>query len=101
VRVTDSAGKGGHVGGYRVITTKNNFVIPTGTATGTATVKMQNQNGTTQSPVIQIGKVSPGIFPLNGLGLVASWVLPVISGTQQPLQPVWQVVAGSLAFPGI
>jgi uncharacterized protein (TIGR03437 family) len=96
VTVTDSAGVARQAPLYYVGPSQINFVIPTGTATGTATVKIQNQNGTTQSAVIQIGKVSPGIFPLNGSGLVASWVLPVISGTQQPLQPVWQVVAGSL-----
>jgi uncharacterized protein (TIGR03437 family) len=36
------------------------------------------------------------LFALNGSGLIAAWVLPVISGTQQPLQPVYQIASGSV-----
>jgi uncharacterized protein (TIGR03437 family) len=36
------------------------------------------------------------LFAFNGSGLVAAWVLPVISGTQQPLQPVYQMASGSV-----
>jgi uncharacterized protein (TIGR03437 family) len=96
VTVTDSAGVARQAPLYFVSPSQINFEIPAGTATGTATVTIQNQNGTTQTAVIQIGSVSPGIFELNGAGLVAAWVLPVISGTQQPLQPVWQVAGGSV-----
>ena len=96
VTVTDSAGVARQAPLYYVGPSQINFEIPAGTATGTATVTIQNENGTTQSAVIQIGKISPGIFALNGSGLVAAWVLPVISDTQQPFQPVWQVVAGSV-----
>jgi uncharacterized protein (TIGR03437 family) len=96
VTVTDSDGVARQAPLYFVSPSQINFEIPTGTAMGTATVTIQNQNGTTQSAVIQIGSVSPGIFELNGSGLVAAWVLPVISGAQQPLLPVWQVVAGGV-----
>ena len=96
VTVTDSDGIARQAPLYFVSPSQINFEIPTGTAMGTATVTIQNQNGTTQSAVIQIGSVSPGIFELNGSGLVAAWVLPVISGAQQPLLPVWQVVAGGV-----
>src|SRR5208283_983653 len=85
---------------YYVSPLQINFEIPAGTAAGTATVTIHNQNGTIQSTTIQIGGVSPGIFELNGAGLVAAWVLPVISGTQQPLQPVYQVASGNaIALP--
>ena len=94
--VTDSAGVARQAPLFYVSPSQINFEIPAGTAAGTATVTIQNQNGTIQSTTIQIGSVSPGIFQLNGAGLVAAWLLPVISGAQQPLQPVWQVVGGSV-----
>ncbi|MGO9010590.1 MAG: SBBP repeat-containing protein [Bryobacteraceae bacterium] len=96
VTVTDSDGVARPAPLYFVSPSQINFEIPAGTAAGTATVTIQNQNGTIQSAVIQIGSVSPGIFELNGSGLVAAWVLPVISGAQQPLQPVWQLVGGAV-----
>jgi uncharacterized protein (TIGR03437 family) len=96
VTVTDSAGVLRQAPLFYVSPSQINFEVPAGTATGTATVKIQSESGTTQSAVIQVGSVSPGIFELNGSGLVAAWVLPVISGTQQPLQPVWQVVDGEV-----
>jgi uncharacterized protein (TIGR03437 family) len=100
VTVTDSAGVARPAPLYFVSPGQINFEIPAGTAAGTATVTIQNQNGTIQSTTISIGSVSPGIFELNGSGLVAAWVLPVISGVQQALQPVYQVVSGAvLALP--
>jgi uncharacterized protein (TIGR03437 family) len=96
VTVTDSAGVTRPAPLYYVAPGQINFEIPAGTAAGTATVTIQNQNGTVQSTTITIGSVSPGIFALNGSGLVAAWVLPVISGTQQPLQPVYQLASGNV-----
>jgi uncharacterized protein (TIGR03437 family) len=96
VTVTDSAGVARQASLFYVSPSQINFEIPAGTATGTATVTFQNQNGTTQSATISIGSVSPGIFELNGSGLVAALVLPVISGTQQPLQPVYRIASGSV-----
>ena len=96
VTVTDSAGVARLAPLFYVSPMQVNFVIPAGMATGTASVSIQNQNGTTQSAAIQIGNVSPGLFQLNTSGLIAAWVLPVISGTQQPLQPVYQIASGSV-----
>jgi uncharacterized protein (TIGR03437 family) len=96
VTVTDSDGIARQAPLYFVSPSQINFEIPTGTAMGTATVTIQNQNGTTQSAVIQIGSVSPGIFQVYGLGVVEAWVLPVISGAQQPLYLPYQSVAGSV-----
>ncbi|MGA3099456.1 MAG: SBBP repeat-containing protein, partial [Bryobacteraceae bacterium] len=69
VTVTDSAGVARPAPLYFVSPGQINFEIPLGTAAGTATVTIQNQNGTIQSTTISIGGVSPGIFPLNGSGL--------------------------------
>jgi uncharacterized protein (TIGR03437 family) len=77
-----------------------NFEIPPGTALGTAKLTVLHQNGSTQTGLFQIGAVSPGIYPLNPSGLAAALALPVVSGTQLALQPVWQLVSGSvLALP--
>ena len=97
VTVTDSAGVASPAPLFYISSSQINFEIPAGVATGNATVTFQNQNGTTQTASIQIGNVSPGIFMLDSAALVAAWVLPVISAVQQPLQPVYQVVSGSLA----
>jgi uncharacterized protein (TIGR03437 family) len=94
--VTDSGGVARPAPLYFVAPGQINFEIPAGTAAGTATVKVQNQNGTVQYETITIGAVSPGIFPLNGSGLAAALALPVVSGAQQALQPVWQMVSGSV-----
>ena len=94
--VTDSAGVTRPAPLYFVAPGQINFEIPAGTAAGTAIVTIQNQNGTVQSTTITIGSVSPGIFALNGSGLVAAWVLPVVSGAQQALQPVYQLASGNV-----
>jgi uncharacterized protein (TIGR03437 family) len=96
VTVTDSAGVARPAPLYFVSSGQINFEIPAGTAAGTATVTFQNQNGTIQSTTILIGSVSPGIFALNGSGLAAALALPVFSGVQQSLQPVWQLASGSV-----
>jgi uncharacterized protein (TIGR03437 family) len=99
VTVTDSAGVARPAPLFYVSPVQVNYEIPAATATGTATVSIQNQNGTTQTATIQIGNVSPGLFQLNTSGLVAAWVLPVDSGVQGALQPVYQLGAGNSVIP--
>jgi uncharacterized protein (TIGR03437 family) len=96
IAVTDSAGVARVATLFYASPTQLNFEIPAGTAVGSATVSIQNQNGTTQTATIQIGSVSPGLFALSGSGLVAALVLPVTSGVQQPLQPVYQFASGNV-----
>lgn len=97
VTVKDSAGVVRLAPLFYVSPTQINFEIPAATATGTATVSIQNQSPSTPSITVPIGNVSPGLYQLNGAGLVAAWVLDVVSGTQQPLQPVYQIASGSVA----
>lgn len=66
-----------------------------GTATGTATITVSNQNGTFQSGTIPIANVSPGLYALNAGGLAAAYAVSVSSGTAQ-LLPVFQVSGGSV-----
>lgn len=91
VTITDSAGASRLAPLFYVSSSQVDFEIPEGTATGAATVALRSQNGGTQNANIQIGNVSPGIFQLNTSGLAAAWVLPVISGVQQGLQPVYRL----------
>ncbi len=93
VTVTDSTGTARLAPLFFVSPTQINYEIPEGTALGPATVTIKNQSGTTQTADIQIGDISPGLFELNSPGLVAAWVLPIISGIQQSLLPVYQVGA--------
>jgi uncharacterized protein (TIGR03437 family) len=96
VTVTDSAGLASAAPLFYVSPAQVNFEIPVGAASGPATVTVDSQNGAAQSVAIQIGNTSPGLFQLNATGLVAAWVLPVTSGAQGALQPVYQVVSGSV-----
>jgi len=91
VTVTDSAGGSRPALLFYVSPTQINFVIPDGTAPGAATVTVTNKNGISQTSAIRIGAVSPGLFELNPSGLVAAWVLPVISGAAQNLQAVYKL----------
>ncbi len=91
VTITDSAGASRLAPLFCVSPTQVNYEIPQGTAAGTATVTVKNQNGTTQTAQIQIGNASPGLFELNSSGLVAASVLPVVSGKAQNLLPVYQL----------
>jgi uncharacterized protein (TIGR03437 family) len=94
VTVKDSAGVPRLAALFYVSPSQVNFEMPAGMATGAALVSIQNQTGTTQTATVQIANVSPGLFALNGSGLVAALVLQVISGTQEPLQPVYQISSG-------
>jgi uncharacterized protein (TIGR03437 family) len=95
VTVTDSGEAAGLAPLFFVSPKQINYEIPEGAALGPATVTIKNQNGTTQTADIEIGDVSPGLFELNSSGLVAAWVLPIISEVQQSLLPVYQIGASN------
>jgi len=70
-----------------------NFLIPAGTAPGTATVVVQAGDKTVSAGTVQVKQTAPAIFTLNasGSGLPAAYVLRVRSGSQiyEPIdQPV-------------
>ncbi len=96
VTVTDSTGTARPALLFYVSPTQVNYEIPDGTAPGAATVTITNKSGVTQTATIQIGAVSPGLFELNTSGLVAAWLLSVVNGAQQPLQPVYQISANAV-----
>jgi len=95
VQVTDSNGTTRAALLFYVSSTQVNFEIPLGTVPGIATVEVENAAGTTQSASLLIGTISPGLYTVNSSGLAAAWVLPVLSGVQQPLLPDYKMVSGS------
>jgi uncharacterized protein (TIGR03437 family) len=99
VTVTDSMGVTRPADLFYVSATQVNYEIPDGTAPGTATVTITNKSGVVQTATIQVGTVSPGLFELNAAGLVAAWVLPVVNGAQQALQPVYQLNSSNAVVP--
>jgi uncharacterized protein (TIGR03437 family) len=74
VSVTDSQGAARDAQLYYVSPTQVNYVLPAGTAAGTATVQIGQTSGT-----IQVAAVSPGIFTKaqNGTGVAAAQVYVV------------------------
>jgi len=95
VAVTDSAGVSLPALIFYVSSSQVNYEIPETASTGLAMVTIASQGGSSQSAVIQIGTLSPGLFQLNASGLAAAWVLPVLAGVQQPLQSVYQLDASN------
>lgn len=89
--VSDSAGITRPAPLYYVSPTQINYEIPPGTAVGAAQILLTPDSGITQTETIQIGAISPGLFTLNPGGLVGAYVLPIVSGVQQALQPVYQL----------
>ncbi len=61
-----------------------NYVMPTGTALGPATVTVTSGDGKVSVGTVQIAAVAPGIFTANslGTGLVAAYVLRVRGAAQ-------------------
>ncbi len=68
-----------------------NFVVPDGTALGTATVTIASGSGLSASIQTPVASIAPGIFPLNATGLVAAIVLVVGANNAQTFGNVYQV----------
>jgi len=75
VSVTDSAGVTRQASLYYVSATQINFVIPDGTATGTAKVSVSNAGTTVASGPLAIAAYSPSLFPATGIpgGVAKGW----------------------------
>jgi len=84
---------------FYVSPTQVNYEIPAGTTPGTASATITDGKGASQVGFLQVGAVSPGLFALNASGLVAAWVLPVVSGVQESLQLVYQTAGANAVIP--
>ncbi len=79
VRVRDGAGAERLAPLFFVSAGQINFLIPTGTALGTATITATSSNGATAAGTINIVAVAPGLFAANanGAGVAAAVALRV------------------------
>lgn len=68
INVTDSAGASRAASLFFVSPTQANFLIPAGTAAGTATVTITNWSGVLSRGTVQINPVAPGLFTANSSG---------------------------------
>src|SRR5260370_19584862 len=73
-----------------------NFVVPDTTATGMATVTINNGDATPPSTMVQVAVVAPGLFTANsqGTGVAAAIPIPRNNSTQNYLiGPVFHFAA--------
>ncbi|NOT59270.1 MAG: hypothetical protein HOP19_03495, partial [Acidobacteria bacterium] len=86
VKVTDSAGTERAAPLFFVSPTQINYLIPSGTALGTATVKVMAGTVLKGQGTATIAAVAPGVFAINasGSGLVAGVVLRIPAGSAVP-----------------
>jgi len=99
IKVKDSGGIERAAGEFFVSPAQVNYVIPTGTALGPATVTIASGAGSVGAGTIQIATVAPGIFTANstGQGLAAAIALRV-RGTQQFVEQISQYNATTNSF---
>lgn len=85
VTVRDSAGTERAAPLFFVSPTQINFVVPSGTANGVATIKAVLNNGFVACGLAMVNSVAPGLFTADasGSGLPAGYVLRVKSGGAQ------------------
>jgi uncharacterized protein (TIGR03437 family) len=92
VTITDASGATVQAPLFSVSPTQVNYQIPPGTALGTATVTITAADGLVTAGQLQITDVAPGVFTLNGAGLVKGYALR-ISGSNQFVEDVFEVDA--------
>ncbi len=90
VKVRDSAGTDRAALLFFVSPTQVNYLIPTGTVNGAASVTITSGDGAVSAGVVQIASVAPGLFAADasGRGLVAATALRVKADGSQQFEPV-------------
>jgi len=75
---------------FFVAPTQVNFLVPSGTSNGAATITIVSGDGTTSTGIAQIASVAPGLFSANsdGQGVAAAVALRVRADGQQIFEPV-------------
>lgn len=74
---------------FFVSPTQGNYLLPAGTALGTATVTVQSGYGTSASGQITVSRLAPGLLSAaaNGRGLIAAVVLRIKADGSQQFEP--------------
>ena len=90
ISVTDSAGTSRAASLFFVSPTQANYLIPAGTAAGTATVTIINWNGALSRGTVQINPVAPGLFTANssGRGVPAAVAERILANGSRSTVPV-------------
>ena len=100
VSVTDAAGTSRPAQVFYSSTSQVNFLIPAGTAPGTATVNISAADGTAATAgSAQVANIGPGIFQLNSTALAAAIVARVAPDGSQTIEPVYQLDASNNVVP--
>ena len=90
---------------FFVSPTQINFLVPTGTASGTATIKAKLNNDFVACGLVMVNSVAPGLFTADasGSGLPAGYLLRVKSGGAQMEEslalPIDLGAAGDQVYP--
>jgi uncharacterized protein (TIGR03437 family) len=94
VLVRDSAGVERSAPLFFVSPGQINYLLPAGSATGTATVTVQNGYGSSASGQLEISRLAPGLFSAaaNGQGLAAAVLLRLRADGTQQFEPVSQPI---------
>ena len=71
------------------------FTVPSGVATGAATVNLTSSNGTQTAGNIQVAAVAPALFTLNGSQLAAAETITVSSTGAQTFGSTYQTTSGA------
>jgi uncharacterized protein (TIGR03437 family) len=89
VKVKDSACVERFAPLFFVAPAQVNYLVPSGAASGAATVTVFNEAGTISAGTVQINRVAPGLFAANanGQGVAAAAALRVKAGGSQSYEP--------------
>lgn len=100
VTVTDSAGASRAAPLFFVSPTQVNYLVPAGTAAGTATVTITSWSGVVSRGTVQINQVAPGLFTANsnGRGVPAAVVERFRANGSHTTEPVAQFDATQNQF---
>jgi uncharacterized protein (TIGR03437 family) len=92
VKVKDSAGVERNAPLFFVSPGQINYLIPSGTASGIASIGVQKGDALVASEALPIAAVTPGLFAANanGQGVAAAVILRVLSDGTQRVEPVAQ-----------
>ena len=100
VNVTDSAGTTRPASLFFVSPTQVNYLVPAGTAAGTATVTVTSWSGVISRGTVQISSVAPGLFTANssGRGVPAAVIERIRANGARNTEPVAQFDAAQNQF---
>jgi uncharacterized protein (TIGR03437 family) len=86
VKITDSKGATQTAGLFYVSPTQINFLVPTGLASGSATVSIANQAKSVGSFPVTIAQVSPSLFAADSSGAGAAAAVAMAYAPNAPVQ---------------